>query len=398
MSAPLREAVVDLDAYRANIDRVRDWMHPVEVMAIMKADAYGHGIEEIARTAVDAGIRWIGVLTVEAALRLRSIGIGEDVRVFAWQHDAGLDPRDAVDSGIDLGVSNVDELARIVDAVSQRPARVHLGVDTGLHRDGATVDDWPALVRAAISAVRAGSIEVVAAYTHLAEASDDDDTAAVRMFDAAVDAAEDAGLEIRMRHVAASLAGLERPEFRYDMVRMGANLFGIPGADDVSAADLGLRPVMTVEASVAKTKRVPAGTGVSYDYTYRTDAETTLALVPFGYADGLPRLGQGRLEVTINGVRYPIIGRVAMDQFLVDVGDDDVRVGDTVVLFGTGAHGEMTVLEWGSALDTIGEEIVCRIGGRVPRVFVGARPEDRRRDDRRWDDRRWDDRLGDDRR
>ncbi|KQO63585.1 alanine racemase [Curtobacterium sp. Leaf261] len=378
MSAPLREAVVDLDAYRSNIDRVRDWMDPVEVMAIMKADAYGHGIEEVARAAVDAGIRWIGVLTVEAALRLRSVGIGEDVRLFTWQHDAGLDFRDAVDSGVDLGISNVDELARIVEAVDQRPARVHLGVDSGLHRDGATAEDWPTLVQAALAAVRDGSIEVVAAYTHLAEASDDDDSAAVRTFDDLVEAAEDAGLDIRMRHVAASLAGLERPEFRYDMVRMGANLFGIPGADGVSAADLGLRPVMTVEASVAKTKRVPVGTGVSYDYTYRTDTETTLALVPFGYADGLPRLAQDRIEVAINGVRYPVAGRIAMDQFLVDVGDDDVRVGDTVVLFGTGDRGEMTVLEWGVALDTIGEEIVCRIGGRVPRVHVGERHTDDR--------------------
>jgi alanine racemase len=155
------------------------------------------------------------------------------------------------------------------------------------------------------------------------------------------------------------------------MVRMGANLFGIPGADGVSAADLGLEPVMTLTASVAKTKRVPVDTGVSYDYTYRTATETTLALVPVGYADGVPRLAQGRIEVAIGGKRYPIAGRVAMDQFLVDVGEDDVQTGDTVVLFGTGEHDEMTVLEWGAALETIGEEIVCRIGSRVPRSYEG---------------------------
>jgi alanine racemase len=134
---------------------------------------------------------------------------------------------------------------------------------------------------------------------------------------------------------------------------------------------------MTLTASVAKTKRVPVDTGVSYDYTYRTARETTLALVPVGYADGVPRLAQGRIEVTINGTRYPVAGRVAMDQFLVDVGDDDVRVGDTVVLFGTGERDEMTVLEWGVALDTIGEEIVCRIGSRVPRVYAGHSVEGR---------------------
>ena len=136
MSAPLRQAEIDLDAYRANLERVRGWMHPVEVMAIMKADAYGHGLEPIALAAVDAGIRWIGVLTVPAALRLRAIGVGEDVHLFTWQHDPALDFRDAIDSAVDLGVSNLAELQRIVEAVDQRPARVHLGVDTGLHRDG----------------------------------------------------------------------------------------------------------------------------------------------------------------------------------------------------------------------------------------------------------------------
>jgi alanine racemase len=377
VSAPLREAEIDLDAYRANLERVRGWMRPVEVMAIMKADAYGHGLEPIALAAVDAGIRWIGVLTVPAALRLRSIGVGEDVRLFTWQHDPALDFRDAIDSAVDLGVSNVAELQRIVEAVDQRPARVHLGVDTGLHRDGSSIDDWPALVEAAREAQRAGRIEVVAAYTHLAETSDDDDAASVSLFEAAIERAEDLGVDVPMEHVAASLAGLERKEFRKDMVRMGANLYGIPGADGVSAADLGLEPVMTVTASVAKTKRVPVGTGVSYDYTYRTDDETTLALVPFGYADGVPRSAQGRVEVAINGKRYPIAGRVAMDQFLVDVGDDDVQVGDTVVLFGTGERDEMTVLEWGAALDTIGEEIVCRIGARVPRVYSGHSVEGR---------------------
>ena len=377
MNAPLRRARIDLDAYRSNLDLVRGWMEPVQVMAIMKADAYGHGLEPIALAAVDAGVRWIGVLTVPDALRLRAIGVGEDVHLFTWQHDPALDFRDAIDSAVDLGVSNAAELQRVVDAVDQRPARVHLGVDSGLHRDGATPDAWPALVALAVDAQRAGRIEVVAAYTHLAESSDDDDSAAVAVFDAAVAQAEDLGLDVPFEHVAASLAGLERKEFRKDMVRMGANLFGIPGADGVSAADLGLEPVMTLTASVAKTKRVPVDTGVSYDYTYRTARETTLALVPVGYADGVPRRAQGRVEVTIAGRRYPVAGRVAMDQFLVDVGDDDVRVGDTVVLFGTGEHDEMTVIEWGEALGTIGEEITCRIGARVPREYEGHEVEGR---------------------
>jgi alanine racemase len=371
VSNPLRQATIDLDAYRANLDLVREWMDPVELMAIIKADAYGHGMEPVALTAVDAGIRWLGVLSVENALRLRSIGVDEDVHLFAWQHDPDLDFADAIGLAVDLGVSNVPELDRIAAAVSHRPARIHLGLDSGIHRDGALPEDWPALVERARELVDEGLVEVVAAYTHLAESSDAEDDESVQRFRDALDAADDLGLDLPIRHVAASLAGLERPEFRFDMVRMGANLFGIPGADGVSASDLGLEPVMTLTGSVAKVKRVPAGTGVSYDYTFRTDRETTLALIPVGYADATPRLAQGRIEVAINDVRYPIAGRVAMDQFLVDVGDDDVQIGDTVTLFGTGEDAEMTVKEWGDALDTIGEEIVCRVGGRVPRVYTG---------------------------
>ncbi|WP_066517879.1 alanine racemase [Curtobacterium ammoniigenes] len=371
MNAPLRQAVIDLDAYRANIDLVREWMDPVEVMAVVKADSYGHGLEPVALAAVDAGIGWLGVLTVGNALRLRSIGVGDEVRLFAWQHDPDLDFRDAVDSGVDLGVSGLDELERIAAAVDQRIARVHLGVDTGLHRDGVALDAWPALARRARELVDAGLVEVVAAYTHLAETSDDEDAAAVDRYRGALQVADELGLPIPIRHAAASLPALTRPEFRFDMVRMGSNLLGMPGAPGVSASDLGLTPVMTLRGSVAKVKRVAAGTGVSYDYTFRADRETTLALIPIGYADAVPRSAQGRIAIAIDGQRYPIVGRVAMDQFLVDVGDDDVRVGDTATLFGTGEDGELTVLEWGQALDVIPEEITCRIGGRVPRVYEG---------------------------
>lgn len=371
MNAPLRQAVVDVDAYRANFDLVREWMDPVEVMAVVKADAYGHGLEPIALAAVDAGARWLGVLSVSAALRLRAIGVGDEVRLFAWQHDPALDFRDAVDSGVDLGVSGIDELERVAEAVDQRVARVHLGIDTGLHRDGALPAAWPELVRRARELAERGLIDVVAAYTHLAETSEAEDDAAIERYRAALAVADDLGLSIPIRHAAASLPALTRPEFRFDMVRMGANLLGIPGAQGVTASDLGLTPVMTLRASVAKVKRVAAGTGVSYDYTFRPDRATTLALIPVGYADGVPRSAQGKIVVAIGGERYPIVGRVAMDQFLVDVGDADVRIGDPVFLFGTGEDGELTVLEWAAALDTIGEETVCRVGGRVPRVYEG---------------------------
>ena len=377
MSAPLRQAEIDLDAYRANLERVRGWMRPVEVMAIMKADAYGHGLEPIALAAVDAGIRWIGVLTVPAALRLRAIGVGEDVHLFTWQHDPALDFRDAIDSAVDLGVSNVAELQRIVEAVDQRPARVHLGVDTGLHRDGSSIDDWPALVEPARDAQRAGRIEVVAAYTHLAESSDDDD----RRF----------GDPVRGRDRARGGPRRRRPDGARGRVARRARTQGVPQGHGPDGGEplrhprrrrcLGGRPRARARDDGDGLGREDEARARRHRRLVRLHLpnrdETTLALVPFGYADGVPRSAQGRVEVAINGKRYPIAGRVAMDQFLVDVGDDDVQVGDTVVLFGTGERDEMTVLEWGAALDTIGEEIVCRIGARVHRVYSGHSVEGR---------------------
>ncbi|ROQ37439.1 alanine racemase [Frondihabitans sp. PhB188] len=393
----LRRATIDLDAYRSNLGRLRELVAPAELMAVVKADGYGHGATHLAAAALEVGVRWFGTLDLRNAHELRAAGFrppaGPDgtadpdaVALFAWQFSFTETFERAVSERIDLGISSLAQLesvARAVEAVSQASspdsggavdpaltALVHLNVDTGLHRDGVLPADWEPLVTRAVELVGAGVIRLRGIYSHLAEASDDDDTDSAVLLTEAVERANTLGARFDRRHLTASSAGMERPELRLDMVRMGSNTYGIPVTDGVSAADRGLTPVMTLSARVARVKRIAAGTGVSYDYTYRAPHETTVALVPVGYADGVSRRAQHGVSVALRGKRYPIVGRVAMDQFLIDVGDDPVEVGDEVTLFGTGSRGEMTVGEWADVIGTIGEEVCSGIGSRVPRAYL----------------------------
>ncbi|AMM19824.1 hypothetical protein AX769_06225 [Frondihabitans sp. PAMC 28766] len=396
LEAPwLRRATIDLGAYRANLRHLQEVVAPAELMAIVKADAYGHGAVPIAHAAAEAGVEWLGVLELANAHELRAAGVS--LNLFAWQYAPTETFERAVSERIDLGISTLAQLDAVATAVTSvaraaapdagegtpvdLPGLVHLSLDTGLHRDGATSDEWEAIVTRAVELASRGILRLRGVYSHLAEASDEEDTDAAVALTEAVGRAAELGARFERRHLTASSAGMERPELRLDMVRMGSNTYGIPVTDGVSAADRGLVPVMTLSARVARVKRIAAGTGVSYDYTWRAPQETTVALVPIGYADGIPRasqLGVGDVgavgavgaSVALGGKRYPIVGRVAMDQFLIDVGDDAVAVGDEVTLFGTGAGGELTVGEWADLIGTIGEELCCDIGARVPRVYV----------------------------
>lgn len=399
----LRRVTVDLDAYRANLRHLQEVVAPAALMAVVKADAYGHGAVPMSRAAVEAGVRWLGVLELANAHELRAHGIAPGVEpgvdgtaLFAWQFAPTETFERAVSERVDLGISTLrqlDQVGRAVEAAARalapdastarmRPelqALVHLNVDTGLHRDGATSDEWDEIVTRAVDLARRGLLRLRGVYSHLAEASDDEDTDSAVALTEAVERAEELGARFERRHLTASSAGLERPELRLDMVRMGANTYGIPVTDGVTAADRGLVPVMTLSARIARVKRIAAGTGVSYDYTWRAPHDTTVALVPVGYADGISRRSQLGVDgvdgvgasVAIGGRRYPIVGRVAMDQFLVDVGDDPVAVGDEATLFGSGSNGELTVGEWADLIGTIGEEICCSMGPRVERVYVG---------------------------
>lgn len=367
--------LVDLNAIRHNVSVLAGRAAPAALCAMVKADGYGHGIVPSARAALSAGATWVGVMCVEEALVLRAAGI--DAPVVALLVPPNADLVGAVTQRIDLGVGGLAVLARVTDAAQAvgRPARVHLEIDTGMGRGGCTASDWADLVTSASRARTCGLIDIVGIWSHLARAEDPGHpvtAAQLTAFRAALDGAAHLGVKPELRHLANSAALFTEPTSRYDLVRAGIAVYGIsPGAAVGSAQDLGLRPAMTLMSEVALTKRVPANHGVSYGHRYHTAAETTLALVSIGFADGVPRTAGNIAEVLIGGRRRRVAGTMCMDQFVVDVGDDPVEIGDDVVLFGPGDRGEPTAPEWAARLDTIPEEILTRIGPRVPRVYIG---------------------------
>jgi alanine racemase len=374
--------VIDLDALRANLRTIAERVAPAHVMAVVKADAYGHGAVPVARAALDAGATWLGTADLDEALALRQAGI--DSPVLAWLHDPDAAFEVAIAHDIDLGVSSAEQLQAIAACAERaassatpnaapRPANVHLKIDSGLSRNGVAPADWPGVVALAAELEAVGTIRVRGVFSHLANTSPESDTAQLVMFDEAVRTAADAGLAPELRHIASTAAALSTPDARYDLVRIGIGAYGVTPYDDgTTPADLGLRPVMTLRARVAAVRRVEPGAGVSYGHAWRAERATTLALIPLGYADGVPRHASGRARVWLAGARRPVVGRIAMDQFLVDVGDDHVAVGDEVVLFGDPATGAPTADDWAEAADTIGYEIVTRIGPRVRRTHIGG--------------------------
>jgi alanine racemase len=365
------EVRVDLDAIRENVSRLRSGT-TAELMAVVKGDGYGHGMLPVARAALDAGASWLGVCTLDEALTLRRAGI--TAPVLAWLLVPGLPLHEGVAAGVDLSAASVAQVAEMVAAgeAAGRPAAVHLKIDTGLSRGGATVADWPELVEAAAKAQADGLVEVVGVWSHFVYADAPGHPTIDRqlaVFKEGVALAEQAGLRPRLRHLANSAATLTRPDTHFDLVRAGIAVYGL---SPVPGQQHGLRPAMTARARVMLTKRVPAGTGVSYGHTYTTDRETTLAVVPLGYADGVPRHASGTGPVRLAGRTRTIAGRVCMDQIVLDCGDDQVAAGEIATLFGDGADGGPTADDWAAAVGTINYEIVTRFGGpRVPRVYDG---------------------------
>lgn len=365
------EAVIDLAVLRANLDHL---MGPacggpeVARMAVVKADAYGHGAAEVARVARAAGIAWLGVAFPSEALALRESG--DSGRILAWLYSPGDDDLAlCIARDIDLSVGSRGMLHDVAAAVAAtgRTARVHLKVDTGLGRGGCAPAAWPDLVTAAAATP---GIEIVGIWSHLASADipDAPETAEqIAAFEEALAVAERIGVRPEVRHLASSGAALSRPDARYDLVRLGIATYGVPPGPAIDMD--GLTPVMTLRATVAATKRVPAGHGVSYNLTWRAPRETTLALVPLGYGDGLPRTARDA-HVLIGDQRHPIVGRLAMDQVVVDVGDAAVNAGDEVLVWGPGHSGEPTATDWAAWDGTIGYEIVTRLGARVPRRYA----------------------------
>lgn len=373
---PERQALIDLEAVRQNVRQIARIASPAKVMAVVKADGYGHGAVPVAQAALQAGASWIGVAHVSEALELRAAGI--EAPVMAWLHNPVTDFGAAVEAGIDLGVSGW-ELAHIVAAAreQQRPVRVHLKIDTGLGRNGSTTELWDSVIGEALEYQDEGLLRVVGLFSHLAVADepqrDETDEQVVR-FREAVAIAEDSGVDVEVRHLANTPAIFSRPDTHFDLVRAGVGIYGLSPFAGQSAEDLGLKPAMTFKTFVAHCKDVPADQGVSYGLNYRTAQPSTLALIPLGYGDGVPRIATGG-PVRIGDAVYPVVGRIAMDQMVVDVGPEvsvaggGSLLGQEAVLFGAAEDGNPSVDLWAAAAGTINYEVVTRIAPRVPRVY-----------------------------
>ena len=368
------EAVIDLDAIRDNVARLREHAGDRDLMAVVKADGYGHGIAESARAARDGGAGWLGVAFLDEALGLRAGG--DTGSILSWLAVPGERYTDAISAAVEVTAYSLGELDEIVAAARQLGARaaVQLKLDSGLGRGGAQPDDWPALVEAAVAAQASGAVEVTGIWSHLA-CSDEPGhvsiAAQTAQFEAGVGEAVTAGLEPSHLHLANSGGALASPQTWFTMVRPGIAIYGVsPFAD--GGSPIPLTPAMTLRSRVALVKRVQADSGVSYGHTYVTSRETTLALIPVGYGDGIPRHASGRGPVLLSGQRYVVAGRVCMDQLVIDIGDAPAGAGDAVVLFGRPDEGEPTAHDWAQAADTIGYEIVTRLGSRVPRTYVGG--------------------------
>ena len=368
---PRTEAVVDLAAITSNVALMKAGTS-AELMAVVKADGYGHGLVPSARAALAGGATWLGTAIVDEAVALRAAGVDVPLLSWLWTPGEAETVRRALGADVDLSVSGQWQLDTVVAAARETgsTARIHLKVDTGLSRNGSYVTDWPELVAAAAKAQAAGEVSVVGVWSHFAYADAPGHPTIgkqIAAFDDALAVAARAGVRPALRHLANSAATLTLPAAHLDLVRPGIAVYGL---SPVAGDDFGLVPAMTLRAEAAGVKRVRAGEGVSYGHEYTTARETTLVLVPLGYADGVPRHAGNTGPVWVNGRRFSIAGRVCMDQVVVDVGDLDVAPGDPVVLFGSGRDGEPTAQDWADAVGTIHYEIVTRIGPRVQRTYV----------------------------
>jgi alanine racemase len=367
------EIVVDVGAIRHNVRLLHALVsadHDVQLIAIVKADGYGHGMLEAARAAREGGAEWIGVATLDEALALRAGG--DTGRLLCWLTVPGEDYAAGIAADIDLTAYSVDELDEIAAAGGR--ARVQLKLDTGLSRGGAPRDQWAELFARGRAGESDGSWRITGIWSHFAcsdEPANPANDAQEAAFTEALALADAAGLRPELRHLANSAAAILRPSSRFDAVRCGIAIYGLDPAPGVTD-DLGLVPAMTARARLALVKQLAAGDSVGYGHTWTADHATTVGLVPTGYGDGVPRHAGNTAEVTVGGKRRPIRGRVSMDQIVVDLGGDDAAPGDEVVLFGSGADGGTTAQDWAEACGTINYEIVTRIGGRMHRSYVDS--------------------------
>lgn len=368
------EALVDLDAIQANVAAMRSHVGPAQVMAVVKADGYGHGMLASARAALAGGATWLGVVQLADAIELRRAGLTVPVLSLHGCPDASH--AEAIRRDIDMTAGTpelVNQIARAAEGAG-KPARLHLEADTGMSRGGAAAADWPGLVRAALAAEADGRVRVVGLWSHFACADVPGHPSIGQQLEAfreAVALAERAGARPEVRHMANGPATLTLPESYLDLVRPGGAVYGLctlPGG-----VPGWLRPAMTVRASLVQVKHVAAGVPVSYGHRYAAPAATTLGLLPLGYNEGIPRQASSAAGLMFTrGRRVQIAGTVNLNHVILDLGTGPAEAGDEVVLFGPGDHGEPTAQDWAEALGTISYEIVTRFTGKVPRSYCGV--------------------------
>jgi alanine racemase len=371
----LAEAVVDLGAVEHNVRVLCEHAGRAQVMAVVKADGYGHGANRVARAALAAGAAELGVATVDEALALRADGI--TAPVLAWLHPPGVDFAPALLADVQIAVSSVRQLDELLDAVRRtgRSATVTVKVDTGLNRNGVAPAQYPAMLTAMRQAIAEDAIRLRGLMSHLVYADQPDnpinDVQAQR-FSEMLAHAHDQGLRFEVAHLSNSSATMSRPDLAFDLVRPGIAVYGLSPVPQLG--DVGLKPAMTVKCAVALVKSIRAGESVSYGHTWTAQRDTNLGLLPIGYADGVFRSLGGRLDVLINGRRRPGVGRICMDQFVVDLGpgQPDVAEGDEAILFGPGTGGEPTAQDWADLLGTIHYEVVTSPRGRITRTYREA--------------------------
>ena len=377
-------AVIDLSALENNLQQLRKCDPNVQAMAIVKANAYGHGGVQIARAALEFGVKWFGVAQLAEAIELRAGLTGfPQARIFTWIFSPDADLETAIKADLDIAVSNPETLLRLVTAaraVGKTP-RVHLTIDTGMGREGALPDKLSPLLSAAQLASDEGTVEVVGIWSHLAradEAGAGEEATGRQLvdFQQACELARQRGFKQVVRHLSASSGLLWYPQAHFDLARYGIAMYGLtPNPTRATTASLQLTPIMRVEADLISVKKLPAGHPVSYGGTWVAPRDTYIGIVPLGYADGIDRHASGKIWVGANGQKYPQVGRICMDQFMVDLGNTPdgqppLKPGDTVRLWGDGSQGEPTADDWAEAADTINYTIVTALNSRVPRIYI----------------------------
>jgi len=358
------EAKIDLTAIAANVKKLKATAG-TDLMAVVKADAYGHGLVPVAKTAISAGATWLGVALVEEAHALRSAGIATPI--LAWLVPPGSDYDAAITAQIDLAVPSLAVFEEIV-ATGKR-ARIHIEVDTGMTRGG-FLDEWSEFLKSDFS-----KVEVVGIFSHFAradEVTEKQNQDQLLSFNKAIADLGAVGVFPQLKHLANSAATITNQSAAFDLVRTGIAMYGLtPDLEHLGTSNsLGLLAAMEVRAKLHLVKKVPANSPVGYGATESTSRDTVLGVVTIGYADGIPRVAKAA-GVFFNGKRCPIIGRVSMDQFVVDLGPETkAKAGDHVIIFNNGAAGEFTAEDWGLASSSINYEITTRIGPRVPRIYL----------------------------